>query len=169
MEVLSRYGYADIGGIKTGRLENGGKTISKVEIVLKKTSEFEKIYESFEKEVQAKRGSEQRKPSAKKESPPKEKPQQAEEPQREEEVKESSPKKADELLLQEAGSTEAATSAKSQSTPEKAAQESAAQEMEASGKPEKTLKKDKWWLKGVTTEELTHLQVDDEDEPLIYM
>jgi hypothetical protein len=33
---------------------------------------------------------------------------------------------------------------------------------------EKSLKEDKWWLNGVTSKELAHLEVDD-DEPLIFM
>jgi hypothetical protein len=77
----------------------------------------------------------------------------------------------DELLLLKAGSAEAATSAKSQSTPDKSSPVEAAV---ATGKGddshlrEKSLKEDKWWLNGVTSKELAHLEVDD-DEPLIFM
>jgi hypothetical protein len=50
VEVLTRYGYADIGGIRTSKLEKeDGRSISKVEILLKKTPDFEKIFEDFEK------------------------------------------------------------------------------------------------------------------------
>jgi hypothetical protein len=50
VEVLSRYGYAEIGGIKTSKLDKkDGYSISKLEILLKKTPEFEKLFEDFEK------------------------------------------------------------------------------------------------------------------------
>ena len=50
VEVLSRYGYAEIGGIKTSKLaKEEGRSISKVEILLKNTPDFEKIFEVFEK------------------------------------------------------------------------------------------------------------------------
>ena len=49
MEVLTRYGYVMIGSIKTSKLKNDDKdrTISKVEFVLKRTEEFEKVYKTF--------------------------------------------------------------------------------------------------------------------------
>ena len=36
--------------------------------------------------------------------------------------------------------------------------------------PVKELKKDKWWLKGVSGHELTNIEgIDDDEEPLIFM
>ena len=57
VEVLTRYGYATIGSIKTSKLKRGDedRSISKVEIVLKRTEEFEKIYEDFESIIATKR------------------------------------------------------------------------------------------------------------------
>ena len=171
VEVLSRYGYVEIGGIKTSKLnKEEGYAISKVEILLKRTSEFEKIFEDFEKSRSQR---DRRIPrTARAKTTPKQRgqtspPQHAQK----EEIKESTPKKPDELQVVEAGSAEAATSAKSQSTPDKSNPVEAAA---ATGKGddshlrEKSLKKDKWWLNGVTNKELAHLEVDD-DEPLIFM
>jgi hypothetical protein len=88
-----------------------------------------------------------------------------------EETKEvsTSPKKPCEDL-DSAVSGEVTTSAKSQSTPEKA-QEAAATAVLKSraegGSGVKSLKNDKWWLKGVKGGELTQIEVDE--EPLIFM
>lgn len=59
VEILTRYGYATIGSIKTSKLTKGEdedtRSISKVEVTLKRSQDFEKIYEDFEKVVAAKR------------------------------------------------------------------------------------------------------------------
>lgn len=81
-----------------------------------------------------------------------------------EETKETSPKKPSEDL--DSGSGEATTSAKSQSTPER--EEAAARSITKDSEGDaKSLKKDKWWLKGVNGKELTQIEVDE--EPLIFM
>jgi len=171
VEVLSRYGYAEIGGIKTSKLDKeDGYSISKVEILLKKTPDFEKLFEDFEK-VKSQRDRSVPRPARAKTSP-KQRGQTSptQQPQKEE-IKESTPKRPDEMLLLEAGSAEAATSAKSQSTPDKTSTVEAAAAIgkgDDSHLREKSLKEDKWWLNGVTSKELAHLEVDD-DEPLIFM
>jgi hypothetical protein len=75
------------------------------------------------------------------------------------------------VQLQDGNSAEAPTSAKSQSTPEKAeASASIAGTLSGEVSSGKELKKDKWWLKGVSGQELGHLEgVDDDEEPLIFM
>jgi hypothetical protein len=161
VEMITRWGYATLGSIKTSKLQkrdDEDRSISKVEMILKKTPDFEKIYADFEVELLAKREQRPRSESGKA------KTQKSARSPLKEEVKESTPKRADEKHLQDGNSAEAPTSAKSQSTPEKA---------EAAGGSEappegKELKKDKWWLNGVTSKELAHLEVDD-DEPLIFM
>jgi hypothetical protein len=171
VEVLSRHGYVEIGGIKTSKLDTeAGYSISKVEILLKKTPDFEKLFEDFEK-VKSQRDRSVPRPARAKTSP-KQRGQTSptQQPQKEE-IKESTPKRPDEMLLLEAGSAEAATSAKSQSTPDKTSTVEAAAAIgkgDDSHLREKSLKEDKWWLNGVTSKELAHLEVDD-DEPLIFM
>ena len=171
VEVLSRHGYVEIGGIKTSKLDTeAGYSISKVEILLKKTPDFEKLFKDFEKSRSQRDRSIAR--TARPATSPRQRGQTSptQHPQTEE-IKESTPRRPDELLLLEAGSAEAATGAKSQSTPDTANTVEAAA---ATGKGddsrlgEWTLKEAKWWLNGVTSKELAHLEVDD-DEPLIFM
>lgn len=172
VEMLDRWGYATLGGIKTSKLkkrDDEDHSISKVEAVLKKNPEFEKLYEDFEKERVAKRD---QRPRSQSKGGAKEKTQQPPKssgPQ--EEVKQSTPKRLDEVQLQDGNSAEAPTSAKSQSTPEKAeASASIAGTLSGEVSSGKELKKDKWWLKGVSGQELGHLEgVDDDEEPLIFM
>ena len=153
VEVLSRYGYVTLGMIKTSKLkkreeEERDKAISKVEISLKRTSDFDSIYEEFQKVILARRPASEASPRGKR-PPAKNKPQ--------EEVKDT-PKKVSEEI--DSGSGEAPTSTKSQSTPEK-------QSSSETAPPVKDLKKDRWWLEGVSKKELTQLEVDD--EPVVYM
>lgn len=173
VEVLSRYGYAEIGGIKTSKLDKEeGRSISKVEILLKKTPDFEKLFEDFEKLKESRRD-EGIPYTARAKASPKQRAQTSPtQHHQKEEIKEATPKKPEELLLLEAGSAEAATSAKSQSTPDKSNSLEAAVNTgnghDDSSLREKSLKKDKWWLNGVTSKELGHLEVEDE-EPLLFM
>jgi hypothetical protein len=132
VEVLTRYGYADIGGIRTSKLEKeDGRSISKVEILLKKTPDFEKIFEDFEKSksqrdrgvpstARAKTSPRQRGQASPTQLPQKEEIKESAPPPTqhplEEAIKEATPKKLDELqLLEAAGSAEEATTAKSPS------------------------------------------------------
>ena len=172
VEVLSRYSYVEIGGIKTSKLDKEeGRSISKVEILLKKTPDFEKLFEDFEKLKESRRDEGIPRTARARPSPKQRAQASPTQHHQKEEIKEATPKKPDELLLLEAGSAEAATSAKSQSTPDKSNSLEAAVTTgndDDSSLREKSLKKDKWWLKGVTGKELGHLEVDDE-EPLIFM
>jgi hypothetical protein len=57
VDVLSKYGYVTIANIKTSRLERKDdkeKGISKIEIVVKRTSEFEQIYQDYAKKISEK-------------------------------------------------------------------------------------------------------------------
>ena len=147
VEVLSRYGYATLGLIKTSKLKKRdddedkgkGNGISKVEIAIRRTQDFKTIYEDFQKVLLAKRPEKPRKPH--------------------EDAKETTPKKLSEEI--DSGSGEAPTSAKSQSTPDKA---EALNKAPSSGK---SLKEDKWWLKGVSKQELDKIEVVE--EPVVYM
>jgi hypothetical protein len=135
----------------------------------KQAQAVEKLYEDFEKERVAKRDL---RPRSQSKGGAKEKTQQPPKssgPQ--EEVKQSTPKRLDEVQLQDGNSAEAPTSAKSQSTPEKAeASASIAGTLSGEVSSGKELKKDKWWLRGVSGQELGHLEgVDDDEEPLIFM
>jgi hypothetical protein len=167
VEMLTRWGYATLGTIKTSKLakrDDEERSISKVEATLKKCPEFEKLYEDFEVERLARRaqkfGSKPNKETAK-----------SSVPAGKEEVKEASPKRQDEeKLLHDGISAEAPTSAKSQSTPEKADASGASASSGEAPPVGMELKKDKWWLKGVSGKELVHLEgVDDDEEPLIFM
>jgi len=137
VEVLQRYGYADIGGIRTSKLEKEyGRSISKVEILLKKTPDFEKIFDDFEKSksqrdrgvpgtARAKSSPRQRGQASPTQLPQKEEIKESAPPPTqhplEEAIKEATPKKPDELqLLEAAGSAEEATTAKSASSLDKA-------------------------------------------------
>ena len=112
--MLGRWGYAAVGGIKTSKLkkrDDEDRSISKVEVVLKKNSDFEKIFEDYEKERLAKRD---KRPRSRSEGGAKEKTQQPPKSSGvQEEVKQSTPKKLDEGQLQDGSSAEAPTSAKS--------------------------------------------------------
>jgi hypothetical protein len=164
VEVLSRYGYATIGMIKTSKLkkrDDDEKSISKVEIILKRTEGFEKVFEDFQKVLDAKKQESSRRPRSSSTHPDSKEKAQLPAPDQEE-AKETTPKQLSEEI--DSGSGEAPTSAKSQSTPEKSSTEAAGTAKTSSGK---SLKEDKWWLKGVKKNELAKIEVDD--EPVVYI
>lgn len=166
VDVLTKYGYITIGSIKTSRLErkdDKDKGISKLEIVVKRTPDFEKLHLDFIKLISEKRLAK----SGSGADIPLEKPRLSSSPpgQVSEEAKVSvTPEKRQDG---DGGSLDATTSAKSQSPPEKPSQDALSTTQESR---EKELKKDKWWLKGISTDELSHLELEGmEDEPVLFL